>query len=318
MASPVLENQTEVQEFILLGLTNDRKQQHILFTIFLLLYVACLLGNGTILAIVVAEPRLHTPMYFFLGNLSCLDICYSTVTMPKMLHGFLIEHQTISFIGCMTQLHFFHFLGGTEAMLLGVMAYDRYVAICNPLRYTVIMSKWACLSLAVATWSAGFIYSLMYSVMTSRAWFCGPNHILHFFCDIKPLLKLACSSTTFNLTLLNIVSGCVVMATSFVTLFSYLYIVTFLFFKFQMWQSLWKAFSTCASHLTVVMIFQTPVVFNYMLASAIDSSKRDMMITVLYSVVTPVLNPLIYSLRNQEVKSSVRKILSKKWLSGRT
>ncbi|XP_066485679.1 olfactory receptor 12D1-like [Tiliqua scincoides] len=276
-----MENQTVVQEFILLGLTNDQELQHVLFTPFLLLYMACLLGNGAILTVVVAEPKLHMPMYFFLGNLSCLDICYTTATMPKMLSGFLLEHQAISFSGCLTQLHFFHFLGSSEAMLLGVMAYDRYVAICKPLRYSTIMSKQACLRLAVATWTAGFFYALMNTVLTSRLWFCGPNHILHFICDIKPLLKLACSSTALNL------------------------------------MSRWKAFSTCASHLTVVALFYIPVISNYALASAGDSAEREMTITVLYSAVTPVLNPLIYSMRNQEVKSCLRKALSRKLLSER-
>ncbi|XP_066485683.1 olfactory receptor 12D1-like [Tiliqua scincoides] len=258
-----MKNQSEVREFILLGLTNDSKEQEILFIVFLLFYVACFLGNGAILTIVVVEPRLHTPMYFFLGNLSCLDICYTTVTMPKMLSGFLTKHQAISFIGCLTQLHFFHFLGSGEAMLLGIMAYDRCVAISNPLRYSNIMSKEACLKLAVATWSVGFFHALMHTVATSQLSFCGPNQVLHFICDIKPLLKLACSSTDLNLILR-------------------------------------KAFSTCTSHLTVVTIYLIPVTSNYLLSSIGDSSEREMIITVLYTVVTPVLNPLIYTLRNQE------------------
>ncbi|XP_054849793.1 olfactory receptor 12D1-like [Eublepharis macularius] len=313
-----MENQTEVHEFILLGLTKDRQKQFILFILFLLVYVASLLGNGVILAIALAEPRLHTPMYFFLGNLSCLDIFYSTVTVPNMLNGFLIENQTISFIGCLTQLHFFHFLGSSEALVLGVMAFDRYVAICNPLRYTVIMNKWACLLLAGATWCIGFFHALMHTVVTSRLWFCGPNHVHHFFCDIKPLLKLACSSITLNLTLLNTITGCIALGPFFLTLLSYIYIVSFLFFKVQSWQSRWKAFSTCASHLTVVTLFYIPVLSNYMLASAGGSSERDMIITLLYSVVTPVLNPLIYTLRNQEVKLALKKILSRKLFSGQT
>ncbi|XP_066485678.1 olfactory receptor 12D1-like [Tiliqua scincoides] len=305
-----MENQTVVQVFILQGLTNDQQLQHSLFTPFLLLYMACLLGNGAILTIVIAEPRLHTPMYFFLGNLSCLDICYATVTIPNILSGFLMEHQTISFIGCLTQLHFFHFLGSCESILLGVMAYDRYVAICNPLRYSTIMDKRACLRLAVATWTAGFFYALMHTVLTSQLWFCGPNHVLHFMCDIKPILKLACSSTALNLTLVNVVTGGIALAAFICTLLSYLYIISFLFFKFQTWQSRWKAFSTCASHLTVVALLYIPVISNYMLASASDSPEREMIITVLYSAVTPVLNPLIYSMRNQEVKACLRKILS--------
>ncbi|XP_054851422.1 olfactory receptor 12D1-like [Eublepharis macularius] len=309
-----MENKTEVREFILLGFTNDRGQQYTFFVMFLLLYVACLLGNGAIVAVAMTEPRLHTPMYFFLGNLSCLDMCYSTVTVPKMLSGFLTEHQAISFIGCLTQLHFFYFLGSGEGILLGVMAFDRYVAICNALRYTLIMNKGACLLLAGTSWVAGFFHALMHTMATSQLQFCGPNHVQHFVCDIKPLLKLACSSTALNLSLLNIVTGSIALGGFFFTLLSYLYIISFLFSKVQSWKSQWKAFSTCASHLTVVTLFYGPVLSNYMFASVGESAKREMIITILYSAVTPVLNPLIYTLRNQDVKSALKKILSQKYL----
>ncbi|XP_034278770.1 olfactory receptor 12D1-like [Pantherophis guttatus] len=313
-----MKNWTEVSEFIFLGLTNDHRLQQVLFILFLLFYIACLLGNGAILAVILAESRLHSPMYFFLGNLSGLDICYSTVTVPKMLSGFLRKNHSIFFIGCLTQLHFFHFLGSSEAVLLGVMAYDRYVAICHPLRYTLIMNKWACVTLAGATLAAGFFHALVHSVATSRLWFCGPNLIAHFFCDIKPLLKLACSSTALNFILLNLLSSFIALSPFFFTLLSYFYIITFLFFKVQSWRNRWKAFSTCASHLSVVAIFYIPVISNYMVASASDSSEKDMIITVLYSTITPALNPLIYTLRNQEVKSAIRKILNKNFPLERT
>nr|XP_056720506.1 olfactory receptor 12D1-like [Euleptes europaea] len=313
-----MENQTAVQEFILLGLTKDHQKQHILFLFFLLIYVASLLGNGAILAVALAEPCLHTPMYFFLGNLSWLDICSSTVTVPKMLSGFLVKPQAISFIGCLTQLHFFHFLGSSEGILLGVMAFDRCVAICNPLRYTIIMNKWTCLLLAGATWTAGFFHALMHTVLASHLWFCGPNHVQHFFCDIKPLLQLACSSTALNLSLLNIVTGSIALGAFFLTLLSYLYIVSFLFFKVQSWKSRRKALTTCASHLTVVALLYVPVLSNYMLASYGESAEREMIVTILYSAITPVLNPLIYTLRNQEVKLALKKMLTRKHLSGRT
>uniref|UniRef100_A0A8D0E5A6 Olfactory receptor n=1 Tax=Salvator merianae TaxID=96440 RepID=A0A8D0E5A6_SALMN len=306
-----MENQSEVREFILLGLTNENGYNLFIFVLFLLLYMASLLGNGTILVVVLAESRLHTPMYFFLGNLSCLDIFYSTVTVPRMLSDILMEFQSISFIGCLTQLHFFHFLGSSEAILLSVMALDRYVAICNPLRYTIIMNKWTCLILAVSTWVSGFFHALMHTVVTSWLKFCGPNLVQHFFCDVKPLLRLACSSTAFNLHLLNIVTGSIVLSPFFFTLLSYLYIISFLLFKVKSSQSRWKAFFTCASHLTVVAIFYVPVLSNYMLVSAHESSERDMLISLLYSVITPVLNPLIYTLRNQEVKSALIKSLIK-------
>ncbi|XP_048372555.1 olfactory receptor 12D2-like [Sphaerodactylus townsendi] len=313
-----MENQTEVLEFVLTGLGKNHQKQCILFVFFLLIYIASLLGNGAILAVALAEPRLHTPMYFFLGNLSWLDICSCTVTVPKMLSGFLVEPQTISFIGCLTQLHFFHFLGSSEGILLGVMALDRCVAICNPLRYTVIMNKWTCLLLAGATWAAGFFHALMHTVLTSRLWFCGPNHVQHFFCDIKPLLKLACSSTTLNLRLLNIVTGCIALGAFLLTLLSYLYIISFLCFKVQSWQSRRKAFSTCASHLTVVALLYVPVLSNYMLASSGESPEREMTVTILYSAITPGLNPLIYTLRNQEVKSALKKMLTRKHMPRRT
>ncbi|XP_006039155.1 olfactory receptor 12D2-like [Alligator sinensis] len=307
-----MENQTQVSEFILTGLTSLRGLQQFLFVIFLMLYLVSLLGNSAIVTVVIAEPRLHTPMYFFLGNLSCLDIFYSTVTVPKMLSGFLSQYQAISFPGCLTQLHFFHFLGSSEAMLLAVMAYDRYVAICNPLRYTAIMNQRTCLLLASATWATGFLHALMHSVMTSRLHFCGPNHIHHFFCDIKPLLNLACSRTHLNLRLLNIVTGGIVIGPFILTVFSYLYIISFLFLKVQSWEGRRKAFSTCASHLTVVALLYVPVIFNYVPPSTHYSPEWDMIATLMYSVITSVLNPLIYTLRNEEVKCSLRKALGTK------
>ncbi|XP_053902306.1 olfactory receptor 12D1-like [Malaclemys terrapin pileata] len=313
-----MENQTEVSEFILLGLTKLQELQCFLFALFLLLYMASVLGNGAIMAVVLAKPRLHTPMYFFLGNLSCLDICYSTVTIPKMLAGFLSRHQIISFTGCLVQLHFFHFLGSSEAVLLAVMAYDRYVAICNPLRYRLVMNPWVCLLLAVATWSSGFLHALMHTVMTTQLHFCGPNQVHHFFCDIKPLLSLACSSTRLNLSVLNIVTGAIVIGPFILILLSYLYIISFLLLKVQSRESRRKAFSTCTSHLTVVILQCVPIIFNYVLTSEGDSQDRDMIATLMYSIVTPVLNPLIYTLRNQEVKSALRKVVGRKLFPGRT
>ncbi|XP_063158254.1 olfactory receptor 12D3-like [Candoia aspera] len=307
-----MENQTEVCGFILLGLKNDLELQYIVFSIFLLLYIATLVGNGAIVIVILTEPQLHTPMYFFLGNLSYLDIFYSTVTVPKMLQGFLSELQTISFNGCMVQLFFFYFLGSSEGILLGIMAYDRYAAICNPLRYSLIMRKWVCIQMAAAAWSIAFFHALMHAVVTARLPFCGPNLIEHFVCDIKPLLKLACGSTYLNLMLLSIVTSCIAMGSFIFILLSYLYIITFLLFKVQSQHSWQKAFSTCGSHLTVVALLYVPVLFNYMLPTVGTPSQRDIIITLIYSAVTPVLNPLIYTLRNQEVKMAMKKILGRK------
>ncbi|NXL96198.1 O12D1 protein, partial [Alectura lathami] len=305
-------NHTEVSEFILLGLTDIQGLQHFFFVSFLLLYLASLLGNGAIVILVISEPRLHTPMYFFLGNLSCLDIFYSTVTVPKMLTGFLFGHQPISFGGCMTQLYFFHFLGSTEAVLLGAMAYDRYVAICHPLCYILVMSPRTCLLLAVASWSVGFVHALMHSIMTSQLSFCAHNHIPHFFCDIKPLSNLACSSTSLNVTLLNVVTTSVALGPFILIVLSYTYIIFFLFQKVRPQEGRWKPFSTCASHLTVVALLYIPVFFNYTPPSSGSSSKRDMQVSVMYSAITPALNPLIYTLRNQEVRSALNKMLGRK------
>ncbi|XP_053218566.1 olfactory receptor 12D1-like [Podarcis raffonei] len=310
-----MKNQTEVREFILMGLTNLWGLQCTLFVTFLMLYLASLLGNASIVLVAIVEPKLHTPMYFFLGNLSCLDIFFTTTTVPKMLAGFLLPVQTISFGGCMAQLHFFHFLGSSEAILLGVMAFDRYVAICNPLRYSIIMRKQVCQILATATWSTAFFHALMHAVATARLPFCGPNHIEHFFCEIKPLLKLACGSTDLNLLLLNIVTSCIVMGPFIATLLSYFYIIIFLLFKVQSQTGRQKAFSTCGSHLMVVGLMYVPVLFNYMLPSVGNASQRDMMVTLIYSAVTPVLNPLIYTLRNQEVKTAMLKILGRRSLT---
>ncbi|XP_015671620.1 olfactory receptor 12D3-like [Protobothrops mucrosquamatus] len=300
-----MKNQTEVEEFILLGLNKDLELQYIFFAIFLLLYMATLVGNGAIVIVVLAEPRLHSPMYFFLGNLSCLDIFHSTITIPKMLSGFLTEPQTISFNGCMVQLFFLYFLGSSEGILLGIMAYDRYVAICNPLHYTITMRKECCVLMATATLLTGFFHALMHAVATAHLSFCGPNLIEHFVCDIKPLLKLACGSTYLNLMLLSIVTSSVVMGPFIFILLSYLYIITFLLCKVQSQSGWQKAFFTCGSHLTVVALLYIPVLSNYMLPTVGNSSQRDMIITLFYSTITPVLNPLIYTLRNQEVRSTL-------------
>ncbi|CAM4549910.1 unnamed protein product [Lepidochelys kempii] len=318
LPSSSMKNQTEMREFVLLGLTNLPGLNHFLFPLFLLLYVTSLLGNGAIITMVVVEPRLHTPMYFFLGNLSSLDICFSTVTVPKMLSGFLSEHQTISFAGCLAQLHFFHLLGSSETVLLAIMVYDRYVAICNPLRYRLVMSPQTCLLLAAATWSISFLHALMSTVMTSQLQFCGSNLIPHFFCDIKPLLSLACGSTHLNLTVLNINAGVLGLSSFILTLFSYIYIISFLLLKVHLRESRRKAFCTCASHLTVVSLFYMPGLSNYMISSPGFPSERDMIPTLMYSIVTPVLNPLIYTLRNEEVKTALRKFLNRKLFPKRT
>uniref|UniRef100_G1TW35 Olfactory receptor n=1 Tax=Oryctolagus cuniculus TaxID=9986 RepID=G1TW35_RABIT len=310
----VMLNQTSVCEFLLLGVTDIQELQPFLFVVFLTIYFANVTGNGAILTVVISDPRLHSPMYFFLGNLSCLDICYSTVTLPKMLENFLSTQRTISFLGCMSQLHFFHFLGSTEAMLLAVMAFDRFVAICKPLHYTLIMSRQLCTQMAITIWTIGFFHALLHSIMTSRLDFCASNQIHHFFCDIKPLLKLACGNTELNQWLLNTVTGTIAMGPFFLTLLSYCYIIIYLFFKTGSCRMLHKTLSTCASHFMVVILFYAPVLFTYILPASRSSMDQDRIIAVMYSVITPVVNPLIYTLRNKEVKSALGRAMRRRIL----
>ncbi|KAH0504684.1 Olfactory receptor 12D2 [Microtus ochrogaster] len=309
----VMSNQTSVIEFFLLGVTDIQEPQPFLFAVFITIYFVNITGNGAILTIVISDTRLHSPMYFFLGNLACLDICYSTVTVPKMLENFLSTSKAISFLGCITQLHFFHFLGTTESLLLAVMAFDRFVAICKPLRYSVIMSRQLCILMAVAIWTIAFLHALLHSVMTSRLRFCGSNQIHHFFCDVKPLLELACGNTELNLWLLNTVTGTVASVPFFLTFLSYFYIITYLFLKTRSCSMLHKAMSTCASHFMVVILFYAPVILKYIRPSSGSSLDQDRVIAVMYSVVTPALNPLIYTLRNKEVRSALTRKM-RRWL----
>jgi olfactory receptor len=305
-------NQTSVNEFILLGVGDIEELDPFLFVVFLTIYFVNVTGNGAILAVVISDPRLHSPMYFFLGNLSYLDICYSTVTVPKMLENSISTNKAISFLGCISQLHFFHFLGSTEAMLLAVMAFDRFVAICKPLHYTVIMNPQLCALMALTVWTIGFFHALMHSIMTSHLNFCGPNHIHHFFCDVKPLLELACGNTELNQQLLNTVTGTIAMGPFFLTLLSYFYIITHLFLKTHSCSMLHKALSTCASHFMVVMLFYVPVLFTYIRPASGSSMDQNWIIAIMYSVVTPALNPLIYTLRNKEVKVALTRMIRRR------
>ncbi|XP_004717799.1 olfactory receptor 12D2-like [Echinops telfairi] len=298
-------NHSSVTEFLLLGVTDLQELWPFLFVVFLISYFFILAGNGAILMIVICDPKLHLPMYFFLGNLSCLDICYSTVTLPKMLENLLSANKAISFVGCISQLHFFHFLGSTEAMLLAVMAFDRFVAICKPLRYTVIMNHQRCAQMAGTVWVIGFLHALLHSIVTSTLNFCGSNHVHHFFCDIKPLLELACGNTELNQWLLNTVTGTIAMCPFFLTLLSYSYIITSLLFKTRSCSMLQKALSTCASHFMVVTLLYVPVLVTYARPSSGSSMEQERVIAIMYTVVTPVLNPLIYTLRNKDVKRAL-------------
>ncbi|KAB0338905.1 hypothetical protein FD754_024260 [Muntiacus muntjak] len=307
-----MENATTVNEFLLLGLTSTQELQPVLFMTLLIIYMINLFGNGSILVVVISEPRLYTPMYFFLGNLSCLDICYSSVTLPIIMANLLSAHKAISFLGCITQLHFFHFLGCTEAILLTIMGFDRFVAICYPLRYTVIMNLTVCILLAAMAWITSFFYALMHSVMTARLNFCHSLKLNHFFCDVKPLLELACGDIWLNQWLIFIVTGSLAMAACFLTFLSYFYIISFLLLKNHTCRGLHKALSTCASHLMVVSLFYGTVGLTYISPTSATSVIQERYAAVIHTAVTSLLNPLIYTLRNKEVKLALSRVFGKK------
>ncbi|XP_069819569.1 olfactory receptor 4E2-like [Dendropsophus ebraccatus] len=297
-------NQSSVLEFTLSGLSHSRESQFIFFVFFLVLYLMTLLGNQAIITAVHIDSHLRSPMYFFLSNLSFLDICYSSVTIPKMLINILLERKTISFNQCIAQLFFLHLFGGTECFLLTVMAYDRYVAICNPLRYHIVMNHRFCFWLVAVNWVAGFLHSFTQAFLTYQLPFCGPNNINHFFCDVHPLAVLACADTHVIDMFIIANSGMISLVCFVVLMFSYLGIITTIL-KIHSADGRRKAFSTCASHILVVTFFLGPPVFIYLRPPV--NYPADKLISVSYTVLTPLLNPVIYTLRNQEVKNAVKK-----------
>ncbi|XP_040266983.1 olfactory receptor 12D2-like [Bufo bufo] len=306
-------NETNVTEFILLGITDVLWLQVVLFVTFLIFYLCSFVGNLSIVTVVISDHVLHTPMYFLMANLSFLDFFYATTTVPKMLSGLIMEDKKISFQGCIAQLYMFHFMGCTEAMLLTSMSYDRYVAICNPLRYQILMSRAVCLQLAFTSWLIGSLYSLSHTIMTSRLPFCKMNKITHFICDIKPLLKLACADTHINESLVNIVTGSLGFITFVMIIISYTFIGIHLQ-NIRSEQGRSKAFSTCTSHLTVVLLFFGTAFCTYLSPVTKDSLEQDRITAVLFTVITPALNPIIYALRNKEVKKAFRRRYFIKWI----
>ncbi|XP_053217058.1 olfactory receptor 5V1-like [Podarcis raffonei] len=308
-----MENITVVTEFILTGLSDLPAVRFSLFAAFLLIYLVTLLGNSTIVLAIEADSHLHNPMYFFLTNLSLLDICCPTVTVPKMLENLLSERNTISFAGSVLQVYFLIALAGTEVFLLSAMAYDRYVAICNPLRYTVIMSKKLCLQMAAGTWVTGFLHSLLHTVMTFTLPYCKSNRVNQYYCDIPPVLALSCASTYVAEMVVFIVGGILGVGAFMVTLVSYIHIISAIL-RIRSAEGKRKAFSTCASHLIVVCLFYGTILFTYLRPSSSHHPDQDRMVSMLYGVITPMLNPLIYSLRNKEVKGALKRVIVHKRL----
>ncbi|XP_036620755.1 olfactory receptor 5A1-like [Trichosurus vulpecula] len=307
-------NSTSVTIFFLLGFSDHPELQVILFVIFLGIYLVTLVWNPSLTILIKIDPHLHTPMYFFLSNLSFIDICYSSTVAPKMLSDFFKKQAAISFVGCATQFFFFIGTGLTESCLLAAMAYDRYAAISNPLLYTAIMSQDLCTKMVAGAYVGGFLSSLIQTSSIFQLDFCGPNLINHFFCDLPPVLALSCSDT-FLSQVINFLVVVAVGGTSFLILvISYGYIVAAVL-KINSTEGRYKAFNTCASHLTVVTLFYGTGFFMYLRPSSSYSLSRDKVVSVFYSVAIPMLNPLIYSLRNSEIKAALKIVLEKKRFS---
>ncbi|XP_060138101.1 olfactory receptor 5B21-like [Zootoca vivipara] len=311
-----MKNQTEVAEFILLGFGDLRDLQIPLFMFFFLIYIVTMAGNILIIVLVVVDRRLHTPMYFFLGNLSCLEVCYSSTILPRLLASFLSGNKIIPFKGCMIQYFFFGGLAGTECCLLSAMSYDRYLAICKPLQYAALMNSTVCRQLACGSWFNGFLASAIVTLFMSQLTFCGPNILNHFFCDSYTILKLSCSNAQLIFTLIFLLCSAFTLPPFLLTLTSYICIISKIV-RISSVAGRQKTFSTCSSHLTVVTIFYGTLIIVYMLPETNDLVDLNKVFSMGYTILTPLVNPLIYSLRNQEVKVSMRRVLHKCWVQHR-
>ncbi|XP_062974765.1 olfactory receptor 5AP2-like [Elgaria multicarinata webbii] len=304
------QNHTAVTTFILVGFMDHPELQVPLFILFLLIYVTTLVGNISIIILTKIDAQLHTPMYFFLRNLSIVDIGLSTTIAPMLLTTFVAENTSISLIGCAVQFFFFAVFVTTEGCLLSVMAYDRYTAICNPLLYFAVMSKKLCTTLVVVAYACGFTSSILQTMFIFSLNFCNTNIINHFFCDVPPMLKLSCSDIHITHNVHFILSTAIALTTFLIVLISYIAIV-FAILRIQSAQGRFKAFSTCASHLTTITIFFGTIIFMYIRPGSSFSMDQDKIASVFYSLVISLLNPLIYSLRNKDVKNAVSRMVDK-------
>ncbi|XP_046510489.1 olfactory receptor 4K13-like [Equus quagga] len=310
----LLSNRSSVSEFILLGLSSSQEIQIFSFVIFFLVYVAIVVGNLLIVISVIFDKHLHSPMYFFLANLSFFDLCLSSAATPKVIADFLRKRKTISFWGCMAQMFFMHFFGGGEMSLLIAMAIDRYVAICKPLHYKTIMSRRVLILFLLFAWAIGFIHTMSQMVFTVGLPFCGPNIVDNIFCDLPLVIKLACTETYILELLIISESGLLSLICFIILLISYVVMLVTIWQRSSSASS--KAVSTLSAHITVVALFFGPAIFIY--AFPFNSYSVDKFLSVIYSIITPLLNPIIYTLRNQEMKAAIRRLSSQhvhSWLT---
>ncbi|XP_044871381.1 olfactory receptor 1019-like [Mauremys mutica] len=303
-------NHSEATEFILSGLTDRPELQVPLIGVFLLIYGITLVGNGGMILLITIDPRLHTPMYFFLSNLSFCDLCLSLIISPKMLLNLLAQRKSISYTACAVQLYLYVAFSDVECLLLALMAYDRYVAICNPLRYMVTMSRQLCKQLVAGVYTVGLVDSMIHTCFTFRLSFCSSNIINHFFCDIPPLLALSCSDTRINEIVMFTLVCCIIVSSLVTVLLSYVYIASTIL-ESRSAEGRRKAFSTCSFHLTAVVLLFGTFLFMYLRPTSSYSMDTDKVASVFYTLVIPMLNPLIYSLRNTEVKDALRRAMNK-------
>ncbi|XP_021482439.1 olfactory receptor 1468-like [Meriones unguiculatus] len=305
-------NQTSVSEFLLLGLPIPPEHQHLFYALFLAMYLTTVLGNLLIIVLILLDSRLHTPMYLFLSNLSFSDLCFSSVTMPKLLQNMQSQVPSIPYAGCLTQLYFFIVFGDMESFLLVVMAYDRYVAICFPLHYTSIMSPKLYATLLLLSWMLSTFNAMLHTMLMARLSFCENNVIPHIFCDISALLKLACSDTYVNELMIFIMGWLIVIIPFLLIVMSYAKII---FSILKVPASQGKVFSTCGSHLSVVSLFYGTIIGLYLCPSANNSTVKETVMAMMYTVVTPMLNPFIYSLRNRDMKGALIRVICSKKIS---
>ena len=295
------------QEFVLDGFGGGPQTQVLLFALFLVLYLVDVLGNLTMIVVITLDARLHSPMYFFLKNLSFLDLCYSSVIYPKALFDLMSSTKVITFAGCVTQFFFFSTMITTEGFLLAVMAYDHFMAICNPLLYPISMRPSVCALLVLVSYCGGCLNSILQASFTFTLPFCSSNHIDHFLCDVPPLLKLACADTSMNELVLFSICGLIIVGTTLVVLVSYGYI-TVTILRMRSGGGRHKLFSTCGSHMTAISLFYGTLFVMYAQPGAVASMEQGKVVSVLYTLVIPMLNPLIYSLRNKDVKDALQRL----------
>ncbi|KAM9294479.1 olfactory receptor 5V1-like [Gastrophryne carolinensis] len=298
-------NQTSEFSFILLGLSDDPYYQVLYFVIFLVIYIITLTGNLLLILVANTNSTLQRPMYFFLANLSIIDICFSSSAVPKLMMTTLNKDKTITLLECSVQMYVHMAMGGAECTLLAIMAYDRFAAICRPLNYSIIMTKTFCMRLVAVSWSVGFLNSWILVIPTLKLPFCQSNHINHFFCEIPPLLQIACADTWSNILVIYISAGIIVMCCFFFTLGSYSFIISTIL-KIHVSGRRHKTFSTCASHLTVVTIYYGTIMFMYMRPPNTYFPKVDKTVSIVYTAVTPMLNPFIYSILNKDFRGTFR------------